>query len=227
MKYLVANWKANKTVPEAISWFRQVSSIKNQVSRNFKIIIAVPLTILASLKKISPPFRLAAQNLSPFPSGPYTGEISAEMLKDLVDYVIVGHSERRRYFGETNEVVVKKVKMALQSKITPIVCLDEPYLQSQIHQLTNVPIHQFIFAYEPLSAIGSGKPDTPENANRVAREIKKITNKAPVLYGGSVDSKNAKEFMLEGNIDGLLVGNASLKTREFIKIVQAVRLIEQ
>lgn len=227
MKYIVANWKSNKTVPEAISWFRQVSSIKNQVSRNLKIIIAVPLTILASLKKISPPFRLAAQNLSPFPSGPYTGEISAEMLKDLVDYVIVGHSERRHYFGETNEVVVKKVKMALQSKITPIVCLDEPYLQSQIHQLTHLPIHQFIFAYEPLSAIGSGKPDAPENAKRVTDKIKKMTQQAPVLYGGSINSKNAKEFMFKANLNGFLVGSASLKAEEFIKIVQAVRLIEQ
>lgn len=227
MKYLVANWKSNKTIPEATLWLHQSSIISHQSSKNLEVIIAAPFTALPHLKKVSSSLKLAAQNLSPFDSGPYTGEISAEMLKNLVDYTIIGHSERRRYFQETNEMVAKKVKQALKYKITPIVCLDEPYLETQIQQFNNSTIRHLIFAYEPLAAIGSGKPDTPENANRVAEKIKKMTNQAPVLYGGSVSPENAKSFMVEKNIDGLLVGNASLNPGEFIKILQAIRLIEQ
>lgn len=230
MKYLVANWKSNKTIPEATSWLHQVLSIRLQASNDFEIIIAAPFTALSSLIKISSFFKLAAQNISPFASGPYTGEISAAMLKDLVDYALVGHSERRRYFRETSEMVAKKVKHALKFQITPIVCLDEPYIETQIKAINYQSLiinHQLIFAYEPLAAIGSGKPETPENANRVAEKIKKLTSQAPVLYGGSVNSGNAKGFVAEKNIDGLLIGNASLGAREFTKIIQAVRLIKQ
>lgn len=216
MNYLVGNWKSNKTIPEAKEWLKKITNYQLP-STNLEIVIAAPFTVLSFLKTNSS-FRLAAQNISPFPSGPYTGEISGEMIKGLVDYVVVGHSERRRHFGETNEMVAKKTKQALQFQITPIVCLDEPYLESQIKAIN----HQLIFAYEPLAAIGSGKPDTPQNANLVAERIKKMTEGAFVLYGGSVDAKNAKNFMVEKNIDGLLVGQASLNANEFAKIIQAV-----
>ena len=218
MRYLVANWKSNKTIAETKEWFQMLNAQCLTLNEeNIKVIICAPFTLLYPLKKLiinnsALIIHLGAQDLSPFPSGAYTGAISAEMLQGLVDYVLVGHSERRRYFGETNEMVVKKVKMALKYKITPIVCLDEPYLETQVQGL--------IFAYEPLAAISSGKPDTPENANRVAEKIKNMTKQAPVLYGGSVNSKNAREFILEENIDGLLVGQASLGAKQFIKIIE-------
>ena len=131
-------------------------------------------------------------------------------------------SERRRYFAETNEIVAKKIKQALEHKIVPIVCLDEPYIESQISNLADCRLEELIFAYEPLAAIGSGKPDTPENTNKIGKKIKALTNNAPILYGGSVNHKNAKKFIQENYIDGLLIGNASLDPKEFSRIIQSV-----
>lgn len=242
MKYLVANWKANKTTAEAIKWLQQSSKLPGLAkakpragkaqSSKLKIILAAAFIHLSSLKEIIEKnklnFCLAAQDVSLFPFGAYTGEVAAEMLKGLVDYVIVGHSERRRYFGETDELVAKKIKQALDFQIMPIVCVDEPYLESQIktmEQWNNGTMEQFIFAYEPLRAIGTGKPDTPENANQLARQIKDAAKfNAPILYGGSVTNKNVKAFIDQEEIDGVLVGGASLEAKEFIKIIQAIQI---
>jgi len=231
--YLVANWKANKTINEAQDWLQQLLSVITLPIPNLEIIIAAPFTVLSFLKNNSPAFiKLAAQNVSRFSTGAYTGEIPAEILTDLVDYVIIGHSERRRYFQETNKIVAQKTEQLLKHKITPIVCLDEPYLQEQIkliHQLSiinhdsikrlsgNQP--PLIFAYEPLGAIGSGKPDTPLNANRIAQTIKTFTFKTPVLYGGSVTPQNTTAFLSQKEIDGLLIGKASLNVKKFSSII--------
>ena len=223
MKLIVANWKSNKTTPEAKEWLQEIFNFQFSIF-NLKIILAASFIHLPILKESITPksnISLAAQNVSPFPSGPYTGEVSAEMLTGLVDYVILGHSERRRYFRETNEMVAKKAKQVLEYKISPIICLDEPYIESQIATLTNCCVEESIFAYEPLLAIGSGKPDNPERVNKISKRIKKLTNNAPVLYGGSVNAKNAKKIIQENYIDGLLVGNASLNPKEFTKIVRS------
>lgn len=230
MRYIVANWKSNKTIEEAVSWLKELLDGSMARWLDGRIIICAPFTALSGLKKQltmkqldNEIIFLGAQDLSSFPSGPYTGEISAARLQGLIDYVIVGHSERRRYLKETDETVARKIKQALKFQITPIVCLDEPYIENQIltmKQSNHEAIEQSIFAYEPLSAIGSGRPDNPENANMIAKRIKKITNNVPILYGGSVTSQNAKEFMRQDYINGLLVGKASLKAEEFMKIIK-------
>ena len=229
MKYLVANWKSNKTIAEATQWLQQIihfreipqsGHLKFKIA-NLEIIIAASFIHLPILKNSS--ISLAAQNISPFSSGAYTGEVSAKMLKGLVDYVIIGHSERRQYFKETDELVAKKAVLALKHNITPIVCLDEPYIESQITRLLSYPATQLLFAYEPLSAISSGQADTPEHADKVAQKIKSLTNQAPVFYGGSVNDRNAPKFMAEANIDGLLVGHKSLEARKFVKILKSLQ----
>ena len=229
MKYLVANWKSNKTIAEANEWLLQITNYtfpRNPAKRalqitNLEIIIAASFIHLPILKNSS--ISLAAQNISPFSSGAYTGEISAEMLQHLVDYVIIGHSERRQYFKETDELVAKKAVLALKHNITPIVCLDEPYIESQIASLLSYSATQLLFAYEPLAAISSGQADTPEHADKVAQKIKSLTNQAPVFYGGSVNDENAPKFMAEANIDGLLVGRKSLEAREFVEIIKSLQ----
>ncbi len=236
MKYLVANWKSNKSIAEATAWLQRITNHafpRNPAKRasritNLEIILAAPFTLLSDLKKQltieqsnNRTIYLAAQDVSPFPSGAHTGEVSAAMLKGLVDYVIVGHSERREYFGETEEVVAKKTTQALEAGLKPIVCLDEPYLESQIRaieQLSNRTMRELFFAYEPLAALKLDQPATAEQATQVAQKIKSLVPGAVVLYGGDVDSHNAADYR---GLDGLLIGQASLAADGFRKIIES------
>jgi triosephosphate isomerase len=155
--------------------------------------------------------KLGAQNVSPFNEGAYTGEVNAKQIKDFAEYVLIGHSERRQNFAETEDMLTKKVKISLQYGLNPI------YLAQ--NQLDIVPQGIQITAYEPIAAIGSGNPDTPENADAVAAVIKSKNN-VQVLYGGSVTAENVKSFTAKTNIDGVVVGGASLEAEELIKIIQ-------
>ena len=220
---IVANWKENKTVSQTTEWFDKFSNPKSQIPKNTEVVICpafVLVPVLDSLFSIldSPP-RLGAQDVSKFEGGQYTGEVSAKMLKDFVDYVIVGHSERRRHFHETNEDIQLKVEQCLKYNLTPIVCI------SSIQELSSLPsdFDGLIFVYEPLEHIsteGEFHPDDPEHANIMAQKIKEeLSQKVKVLYGGSVNAKNAKSFIEQSDIDGVLVGQASLDAKEFAKIV--------
>ena len=187
--------------------------------KDLKIILAAPFIHLPLLQEA--PFALAAQDVSPFPSGAYTGEVSAAMLKGLVDYVIIGHSERRQYFGETNEIAAKKTSQALKAGLKPIICLDEPYLETQIEIISNLKsqISKLLFAYEPLAALKLDQPATPEHALQISQKIKSLAPGAVVLYGGDVDSVNAASYK---GLDGLLIGQASLDISEFKKIIKSL-----
>ena len=210
------------------------------------VILCVPFTALFyawhSLEGSN--VHLGAQNMHWEEKGAYTGEISGEMLESVgVEYVIIGHSERRQYFGETDEIVNKKIKSAFENNLKPIVCVGESLEQKEegktekiiteqtqkaLEGLTNEQIVNTIIAYEPIWAIGTGKTATSEDANNSIKAIRnkireiygeEISQNVMILYGGSVKSTNARELFETSDIDGALVGGASLKADEFAKIV--------
>ncbi len=214
--WLVANWKSNKTLSESLDWINKVGPELNK-REDLQVVVCPRLSALSELKKEiqtnNYPIILGSQNLSPFNEGSYTGEEPAKLLKELVDMSIIGHSERREKLGETDESLVQKVEQARGNGIESIFCI----------QNTETPIPQGvkIIAYEPVFAIGTGTPDTPENAQEVARELKIKMPELSVLYGGSVTSQNCKSFTEMNSISGLLIGKASLDPQEFINIVNS------
>lgn len=223
--FLVANWKLNKTKVEAEKWTGTLSSSSINFAEFKKVIICPSSPLLGVVKseiqksigqKLD--IQVGAQDVSQFSEGAYTGEVSAKQIKDLAEFVIVGHSERRRNFSENIDIVNQKIRNALEYNLIPIVCvsrLDEvKVLDSKLALL------KIIVAYEPIFAIGTGTPDTPENADEMAGKIKDLLGEIPVLYGGSVSKFNVKNFTAMPHIDGALVGRASLDPHEFISIIQ-------
>lgn len=232
--FIVANWKANKTQAEAAEWMERVQSEQYSVSEieNKEIIICPSFQLLSLISDFlmeSPAnekllLRLGGQNLSGFGTGAYTGEVPAELLKEFCAYSIIGHSERRENFNETDEVIYRKLLQAKQHNITPILCASNPeQVRSMKAIMKNdsdkLKIEEMIIAYEPLFAIGSGKSDTPENANENAKQIK-AEGVQYVLYGGSVNPDNIHTFTTTEFIDGVLVGGASLDPEKFIQIIK-------
>lgn len=223
--FIIANWKSNKSTLEAENWLQEISNFQSirqaqdkfPISNEKEVIICPPFTLLSTLKTYIDekrlPFKLGGQDVSPFGAGAYTGEINAEQIKEFADYAIIGHSERRNNFGETDELHGKKVKLALEAELTPIYCIQ--------NENTHVPEGVSLVAYEPPTAIGTGNPDTPENAERVAGEVmKKYTLVKAVIYGGSVTSENVHNFISMPSVDGVLIGGASLDPRKFAQIIQ-------
>lgn len=220
--YLVANWKSNKAEAQIIPW---VEGFGGFILDEQKVVIVCPpfplvKVVYDALKQATIPFEVGVQDVSPYPYGAYTGAVAAEMVKNWVKYAIVGHSERRRYFKETDQEVANKVSRCLEAGLTPIVCVDEPYLESQIEALETEAKTQCVFAYEPVSAIGSGHPDTPEHAESVALRIQgQVGAEGPVLYGGSVTTDNIKSFTDQPHITGALVGGASLEPESWKALI--------
>lgn len=215
-KFIVANWKSNKTESEAKNWLSAMSSLKDQDLSNKEIIVCPSFVHLPAMKAFIEeqklPIKLGAQNVSPFDEGAYTGEVSAKQIKEFAESVIIGHSERRKNFLESDEMLFEKMKLAKQYGLTPLFCVQG--------KETQTPSNSNIVAYEPIDAIGTGHPDIPENAEDVASFFKKDYNVVHVLYGGSVTSKNVKQFTQMPNIDGVLIGRASLDAKEFYAIIQ-------
>lgn len=211
--FIVANWKANKTVQSTNEWFDQFA-IPSDLSPDKTVIICPPFHLLPIVnmrireKQLS--VSIGAQTVSMFPEGAYTGEIAATQIKEMAEYVIIGHSERRKNFSETDEILVKKVAMAKQAGLKIIYCVPDAQ--------TMIPEGVDIVAYEPIAAIGSGHPDTPENADAVAKTInnKGITS---VLYGGSTTAENVHQYTEKESVNGVLVGGASLKPLEFSSMI--------
>jgi len=220
--WIIANWKSNKTISEALDWVAKVGPQIPQKD-NLKVIVCPTFSALSEVKKAITvggfPLMVGCQDLSPFGMGAYTGEESAALLNQLVDLAILGHSERKKNFNENDEMVAKKVEQAIINKIIPLVCVQD--------EETPVPKGCTMIAYEPIWAIstgltntpGVGRADTPEDAGQVARVFKqKYGSELEILYGGSVNQQNIKEFIDQDDISGVLVGNASLDAEEFIKI---------
>jgi len=218
-KLIVANWKENKTVDEAKEWLEKFSNGPEVVICPSYVVLPMLAYEISKLEGI----KLGAQDVSKFEEGQYTGEVSVKMLADFVEFVIVGHSERRKYFGETTEDVKLKVEQCLKHGLTPIVCVSTTQeLSSFSSELSSGQLP--IVAYEPLSAVGTGEPDTPENAQEFAEKIKsEVGWGVTVLYGGSVNAENAKSFVSQPDISGVLVGQASLDPKEFAKICDEIR----
>lgn len=237
-KVVAGNWKMNTTLKEGEELIKELVSVD---AKGAEIIIAPPFTHLdlvgSYMEKTD--FKLAAQNLSEDSFGAHTGEIAGEMLKDMgCRYVIIGHSECRGR-GETDEVIQKKIARALEVGLTPIICFGEDeevynsgkrmdFLKDQVHSaLESVDDEDFLLAYEPIWAIGTGKTASVDDANEVITEIRRELpedrrDDIRILYGGSVKADNVAGFLKAGDIDGVLVGGASLKADSFKGIIDEV-----
>lgn len=243
-KVIAGNWKMNMLPNETIEYIEKLSKLVENTEN--EVILCVPYVDLfyALLTVQNTNIKIGAQNMHFEEKGAYTGEVSGPMLKSIgVEYVIIGHSERRQYFAETDETVNKKVKAAHKYGLKPIVCVGETLEQKEAGETTNVittqtrlaleglskeQVEGTIIAYEPIWAIGTGKTATSEDANNSIKEIRKeiaknygqeVADRVIIQYGGSVKSGNAKELFTTSDIDGGLVGGASLKADEFAKIV--------
>jgi triosephosphate isomerase len=240
---IAGNWKMNTRLEEAENLVRAMLSELNSIDSVEKV-LCPPFISLAAIKELikGTSIMLGAQNMYFEDKGAYTGEISPLMLVDLCDFVILGHSERRQYFAETDEIINKKVKKALESGVKPILCVGETLedneagrTEQKITRQVNAglaginPTSQLVIAYEPIWAIGTGRAATGKQANATISLIrstvanlwnKKTAKTVRILYGGSVTSSNVAEFIAEADIDGALVGGASLKADDFVSIVR-------
>lgn len=243
-KVIAGNWKMNMLPNEAIKFIEDLAPLVKDTEN--EVILCVPYTDLfySLLTAQGTNIKIGAQNMHFEEKGAYTGEVSGEMLKAInVEYVIIGHSERRQYFNETDETVNKKIKAAFHYGLKPIVCVGETLEEREagktveiitkqtelaLKGLTNEQIESTIIAYEPIWAIGTGKTATSEDANNSIKEIRnkiaeiygqEVASRVIIQYGGSVKSSNAKELFEMSDIDGGLVGGASLVADEFSKIV--------
>lgn len=248
--FIAGNWKMHKSIKEA-------AELANEIKRRFydfdraEIVLAPPFTALAAVAEIiaSTPVKLAAQNMFWEKEGAFTGEVSPLMLKDAgCSYVILGHSERRAYFCESDENVNKKIKAALREGILPIVCVGERLeereagktievverqLRGALEEIKEEEARKIVIAYEPVWAIGTGKTATPNQAEEVHKFIRETIGKLYtedtssdilVIYGGSVKPENITFLIKEEDIDGALVGGASLESDKFIKIIEGAVL---
>lgn len=240
-KYICGNWKMNKTSSEALEFAKEINEFEfNKVD----VLIAPSFVTLESLRKnLKDEIKVAGQNVSEFDDGAFTGEVSTSMLKDIgVDEVIIGHSERREKFSESDEIINAKVKKALEDDLSVILCLGESLeikeegkevefvREELLNSLDGVKnLGNLTIAYEPIWAIGTGKTCSSEDAEIMCKEIRNIINEKygeisqqiRILYGGSVKPSNAEEILSKENIDGVLVGGASLKASDFIEIIKA------
>jgi len=247
---IAGNWKMNTTVAEALELVR---AMKDELEKatNVEKVVCPPFVSLAPVKALleGSSIKLGAQNLFFAEKGAYTGEISPLMLADLCEYVIIGHSERRQHFHETGDMVNKKIAAALKAGVTPILCIGERLEENEAGRTEDVVAEQLhsalagiedlcglAIAYEPVWAIGIGKPATAQQASETIAFIRrniartygqKAAQEMRILYGGSVNSANAAEFLSQPEIDGALVGGASLQAKEFLSIVNQTSIIKR
>ncbi len=239
---IAGNWKMNTTVSEAVELVKAMQVELDKIADVDKV-ICPPFVSLAAVRELikGSSIKLGAQNLFFAEKGAYTGEISPLMVADLCEFVIIGHSERRQYFNETGEIVNKKIVAALKVGLKPILCIGERLEENEAGRTEEVVtgqlgsslagidyINGLIIAYEPIWAIGTGRAATGEQANETVSLIRRniarlysdgIAQDIRILYGGSVTAANTTEFMKQPEIDGALVGGASLKATEFLSIV--------
>lgn len=240
---IAGNWKMNKNIKEAMDF---VNDVKDKVQNDkVEAVICAPFTLLKDLKEATKGtnIKIGAQNMHYADNGAFTGEIAPNMLKELdIDYVVIGHSERREYFNETDETVNKKVLKALEVGIDPILCCGETLeereagktkevckvqVEKALENVSKDDLEKVVIAYEPVWAIGTGKTATSEDANDVIKYIREVVanlygdlaNKVRIQYGGSVKPQNVAEIMAQSDIDGALVGGASLESSDYTKLV--------
>ena len=244
---IAGNWKMNKTATETKKFAEELKAVMPR-AKWCETVVCVPYVNIPAALKAFKDMRVSvgAENLYYEPSGAFTGEVSAEMLKDLgVKYVIIGHSERRQYFGETDIIVNKKVHAALEAGLHPIICVGESLEQremdvtmelialqvkSALSGVSAEKARKCVIAYEPIWAIGTGKTATAEQAGEVCTAIRavirglygaRVARSITIQYGGSMNPKNAAELLAQGDVDGGLIGGAALKPDQFVEIINA------
>ena len=248
-KIVAGNWKCNTTLPEGVKLAKEVSElVEKEGADDVVVVLGVPFTHLSKVHETINIARigLSAQNCAAEAGGAYTGEISAEMVKSTgADYVILGHSERREYYGETSETLNKKLALALENELIPIYCCGEPleireagtqneYVKTQLEEtifsLSADDFKKLVIAYEPIWAIGTGKTATADQAQEMHAFIRstiaqkygqEVADEISILYGGSAKPGNAKELFSNKDVDGGLIGGASLKAEDFLGIINA------
>lgn len=247
-KNIVAgNWKMNTTLDEGVELANNVNTLLQGKKVNCDVIVCVPFTHLTSVNAVLDPalVKLGAENCSEHAKGAYTGEVSASMVKSTgAEYVILGHSERRQYFGENNAQLLAKTKLALENGLRPIFCVGEvleerengtynEVVKSQVEALFDLSAEDFgqiVVAYEPVWAIGTGKTATADQAQDMHAHIraviaekygKEVADNTSILYGGSCKPGNAKELFAKADVDGGLIGGAALKAEDFMGIIEA------
>ena len=234
-KNIVAgNWKMNKTLQEGIALAKELNEVLANEKPNCDVIICTPFIHLASVTPLVDPAKIGvgAENCADKESGAYTGEVSAAMVASTgAKYVILGHSERRAYYGETVAILEEKVKLALANGLTPIFCIGEVAAQlASVFSLSAEDFSKIVLAYEPVWAIGTGKTATPDQAQEIHAFIrslvadkygKEVADNCSILYGGSAKPSNAKELFANPDVDGGLIGGAALKVADFKGIIDA------
>jgi len=244
-KIVAGNWKMNTTVPEGVELAKAVAAKSAEVPANVGLVVAPPFTHLASVAEAlkGSKVELSAQNCADKEKGAYTGEVSVDMLRSVAcQYTILGHSERRQYYGETDEKLVEKTKLALAAGLKVILCVGENLDEREagkhfdvvegqtkavLYNFTAEDMANVVIAYEPVWAIGTGKTATAEQAEEIHACIRKVladkfgakvADEMTILYGGSCKPSNAKELFAQPDIDGGLIGGAALKADDFIQI---------
>lgn len=214
-QFFIANWKSHKTLSETKDFLQTVAPLLSENERQ-TIILCPPFPLLSFchhyIQEQHLPIALGAQDISQFGEGAYTGEVNGKCLRDFVSYVIIGHSERRNYFHETQGILMQKVQQALAANITPIYCVSS--------EKQPIPKNVTIVAYEPLDAIGTGKPENPEIVEQITRSIQEKNEVSYILYGGSVTPDDVSNYTRLSSINGVLVGGASLDAITFAQLVQ-------
>jgi triosephosphate isomerase len=246
-KIVAGNWKMNTALVDGIKLAKDVNSLVEKDPAKAIVIVAPPFTHLAEISRLLTKVSLSAQNCSSEPKGAFTGEVSVEMIKSAgAKYVIIGHSERRSYFAEDNPTLLSKVKLALGADLTPIFCCGEilsernacvhfdtvkTQLEETVFKLDNAQFEKIVIAYEPVWAIGTGVNATPEQAEEMHGFIRDLikdkhgsqtAEDTSIIYGGSCKPSNAADLFRNKNVDGGLIGGASLNSSDFIAIVKSV-----
>lgn len=233
-KLIVANWKANKTKQEALAWWQIFSAAKFS-PKNIHVVICPAYVHLFSLaekiKSANFPFSVTpgTQDISAYPGGTYTGEVTARMAAGVITHTILGHSERRRWFKETPPVIAQKAVQALDNNITPIVSVDKLSYRQQLIQFDKNQLKKIIVMYEPPEAIsqqigpvGQGQPADKKDVEIAVNDIKLISPRCRILYGGSVKSYNVADYLSLPGISGAVVGTASQNADEFVKLINQI-----
>lgn len=246
-KIVAGNWKMNTRLADGIKLAQEVIELSKSLPEDVELIIAPPFTHLSEIKRLTADSRvgLASQNCADMESGAFTGEVSADMLESIgVQYAIIGHSERRQYYGETSETLCKKIDLLFSKKITPIYCVGETkderesgeykevvrrQIEEVVYRLYSTNFEKLIIAYEPVWAIGTGLTASSDQAEEMHAYIREVLHSkfgalaksTPILYGGSCKPSNAQELFAKPNVDGGLIGGASLSANDFIGIAKS------
>lgn len=225
-KYVIGNWKSNKNRKAAQEWFAEFADLYSPVP-DLEVIVAPSFICLCSLAEYVQALdlenvSLAAQDVSPFPKGSYTGAVAADMFKGMVDYVIIGHSERRRYFHETSQATANKMAETVAAGLRPIVCIDQPYAMSQLTALQDIECDTLLIAYGPTEAATTRIPEQPKRVAEAVRFISQIQSGRPIVYGGSLEVDNVAPYIALPELSGIFVGQSSLDPKAFAELCHKV-----